>query len=345
MSNNAPSRIVVKQVNWLGDIVMTQPALRTIRAAYPHAHVAVLIKRELASFFDGATWVDEVIGYRVRPGLAGIRDQIDLIRELRRRSFDLGVLFPDSFQSALWLAAAGIPQRVGYVRDGRGPLLTAGIARTPTTLEGHQVHYRLHMLREALGIVGEADAFTIDVDVAARERMQAWLAERRRRKGAPLIALAAGAAYGPAKQWPTTHFAELVDRLAERFGAECVLIGSPGERELCAEIAARSRTGAHIAAGETTVGESIALLSLCAGFAGNDSGSMHVAGALGLPTVGIFGSTRPGRTSPLGPRTSIVQNDIECSPCMQRTCKFGHYRCLTEIAAERVLEALAPSLT
>src|SRR4029079_12019022 len=128
------------------------------------------------------------------------------------------------------------------------------------------------------------------------------------------------------------HYARLIDLLAERSGTECVLVGAPSERRKSEEAIAASRSGAVLAAGETSVGEALALLSLSDAFAGNDSGSMHVAGALGKPTVGIYGSTRPDRTGPLGARTKILYKQIECSPCLQRTCRFGHYDCLKLIA-------------
>ncbi len=117
-------------------------------------------------------------------------------------------------------------------------------------------------------------------------------------------------------------------------------MGAPNERRKSEAVAAASRHGALVAAGETHVGELLALLSLCDAFAGNDSGSMHVAGALGLPTVGIYGSTRADRTGPLGPRTRVLYHPLECSPCLERTCRFGHYQCLTQIPAQEVLGAL-----
>ncbi len=332
--------MLVKEVNWLGDIVMSQPALRAVRDAYPNAHLAVLVKQELASFFDGAAWIDATIPYRIRKGWRGLDDQRQLVRQLRQQNFDLAVLFPDSFQSALWAAAAGIPERIGYDRDARRWLLTRAVPRTPDTLVGHQVGYRLRLLREALGIDGDPNAFAIDVAAASSERMRTWLAARRRRPDRPLIALAAGAAYGPAKQWPAERFAALADLLADRTGAECVLVGSPGERAISEDVVRRARSEVLLAAGQTTVGELVALLRLCDGFAGNDSGAMHVAGALGLPTVGIFGSTRPDRTAPLGAATEVVYHAIECSPCLARTCRFGHYRCLTEISAEEIADRI-----
>jgi len=169
--------------------------------------------------------------------------------------------------------------------------------------------------------------------------MRTWL-ERHRRGRGPLIALAVAAAYGPAKEWAVARYAALVDRLAERHGAECVLVGAPNERPRCEMVAAASRHGASIAAGETGVGEAIALLAFCDGFAGNDSGAMHIAAALGIPTVGIFASTNPNRTGPLGPRTQSLYHPIACSPCLERTCRFGHYDCLKQVTPEAVEAAL-----
>jgi heptosyltransferase-2 len=337
-----PRRVLVKEVNWLGDIVMSQPALRAVRKAYPTAHLAVLVRQELAAFFDGCNWIEEVLPYRLRPGVAGLADRARIVATLRHGQFDLAVHFPDSFDAALWAAAAGIPARAGYVRDARGWLLTHGVARDPATLDGHQAHYRLHMLRQALGINGDAEDFVPDVDEQARQTMTAWLTARRKGSG-KLIALAPGATYGPAKEWPAANWAALIDLLAGHDGAECVLVGAPSERVRCEEVGSGSRSGALIAAGDTSVGELVALLSLCDAFAGNDSGAMHVAGALGVPTVGIFGSTSPERTSPLGPRTHVIYRGIECSPCLERTCRFGHYRCLTDIGVEEVARALAAS--
>ncbi|MEO8601748.1 MAG: lipopolysaccharide heptosyltransferase II [bacterium] len=334
-----PARVLVKEVNWLGDLVMTLPALRAVRRALPHTRLTVLVKQELASFFDGARWLDEVIPYRVRGGLGGMLDRRRIVASLRRQRFELAVIFPRSFESALWPALARIPRRVGYRDDARGPLLTDAAVRTPALLQQHQAYDYLTLLRERLGIAGDIADCAIDVEPRHRTTIDGWLAARRRRRG-PLIALAAAAAYGPAKEWPTARWVELADRLFERHGAECVLVGAPAERAKCERIAAATRHDVMIAAGETTIGEALALLARCAGFAGNDSGSMHVAGALGIPTVGLFGSTNPQRTAPLGPRTRVLYHRLDCSPCLERTCRFGHYDCLARIGVDEVDEAL-----
>ncbi len=337
----APERIVVREVNWLGDLVMSLPALRAIRRTWPQAHLAVLVRRELASFFDGADFVDEVIPFSIARGVAGLFDRRRVVAEIRARRFDLAVMFPNSFESALWTAMARVPRRAGWIADARGPLLTLKAAPTRAAMSQHQSHYWLEMVRTTLGIEGDASDFAIAASKENLARMREWLDAHRKRAGAPLVALAPAAAYGPAKEWPPEHYARLIDFLAERHGAQCVLLGGPAERAKCDVIASRSPAGAIVAAGETGVGELIALLQLAGRFVGNDSGAMHLAGALGLPAVAIFGSTNPHRTGPMGPRTRIIWRHLECSPCLARTCRFGHYNCLREIAPDEVARALA----
>jgi heptosyltransferase II len=337
----APERIMVREVNWLGDLVMSLPALRAIRRAWPQAHLAVLVRRELASFFDGAECVDEVIGFSIARGVAGLFDRRRVVTEIRARRFDLAVLFPNSFESALWTAMARVPRRAGWIADARSALLTLKAAPTRGAMLQHQAHYWLEMVRATLGIEGDAGDFAIAASERNFARMREWLDARRRRANAPLVALAPAAAYGPAKEWPADHYARLIDFLTDRYGAECVLVGAPAERAKCESIATQSAAGAIVAAGETSIGELIALLQLAGRFIGNDSGAMHLAGALGLPAVAIFGSTNPQRTGPMGARTRIIWRHLGCSPCLARTCRFGHYNCLREIGHEEVAGALA----
>jgi len=338
--SDPPRRILVKEVNWLGDLVMSLPALRAIRRAWPDAHLAVLVKRELASFFDGAAWLDEVIPYTVGRGLSGFLDRRRIVGEIRSRKFDLGVLFPNSFESALWLAMAGIKRRAGFVGDARGALLTLKASPPPEALNRHQVNYWLAMLRETGVAEGNAADFAIDASETHREPMRQFLAANRRRAGSPIFAMAPGAAYGPAKEWPADRYGALIDLLASRDNAEVVLVGAPSERAKCDEVASSSKSGAIVAAGGTNIGELVALLSLCDGFIGNDSGCAHIAGALGIPTVAIFGSTNPTRTGPLGSKARVIYRKLECSPCLARTCRFGHYNCLTQIEVAELVDAI-----
>ena len=331
------SRILVKATNWLGDVVMGMPALRALRRAAPDAYLAVMIRQELASLFAGARWINEVIPYRHPHGFDRLRSVPGIIATIRAGRFDWAILFPSRPESALWMFLAHVPRRVGYALHGRGPLLTHKALPSPTVRAGHQVHWYLDLLRQTLGIeASAADDYGFDIDPAARQQMDHWLEQRRRRPHARLAALAPAAAYGPAKEWGAERYAELIDRL-DAAGWECVVVGAPSERARCEEVRARSRAGAILAAGDTSVGEVAALLSLCQGFIGNDSGAMHLAAVLGLPTLGIFGSTSPERTAPRGPRARVLYERIECSPCLARTCRFGHMNCFRPFTAERVL--------
>ena len=337
--NPPPRRILVKEVNWLGDLVMSLPALRAIRRSFPDARLSVLVKRELAGFFDGIRWVDEVVPYSVRGGVSGIGDRLAVVRSIRSNANDLAVLFPNSFESALWVTLARVPRRAGYIKDGRRVLLTHKIKPPPHAMSGHQVHYWLAMVRNTIGASGNARDLSLTADERHLQSMRTWLDNHRKRRDARLIAVAPAAAFGPAKEWPADHFVKLIDALGEH-DAECVLVGAPSERARCDQIAAASRAGALVAAGETGIGELIALLALADGFVGNDSGAMHVAAAQGRPTVGIFGSTNPDRTGPLGPNTRVLWHRLDCTPCLQRTCRFGHYNCLKETSPGHALTAL-----
>jgi heptosyltransferase-2 len=281
--------------------------------------------------------------YSVGRRLRGLRDRRKIIGKIRERRFDLAILFPNSFEPALWVTLGGVPRRAGFIADHRRAMLTHAAKPEDDALSGHQRGYWLAMIRGTMGIMPAAGAEEVKLEPAKPhwEKMRAWLGANRISPEAPLIAIAPAAAYGPAKEWPPVRYAALIDLLSEEGGAECVLVGAPSERVLCAKVAATSRTNPIVAAGQTNIGELIALLSLCDGFVGNDSGAMHVAAALAIPTVGIFGSTNPERTGPSGPCAAVIYRRLECSPCLQRTCRFGHYNCLREITPAEVARKLA----
>jgi heptosyltransferase-2 len=332
-------RLVVKEVNWLGDLVMSLPALRMIRSAFSEANLSVLIRQDLAGFFDGIDWIDEVIPYSMRRGIWSLTDQLEIITQLRARSFDLAIIFPNSFRSALWMKLAGVSCRAGYATDGRRLLLTHRAIPNPAGQEMHQRFYWMQLLHDALGIPApttDPALERLEVSASSIDRMSKFLGEKRRNAQAPLIALAPTAAYGPAKEWPPHYYAELIDLLDTSVGAECVLLGTASDRPRCEQVAQISKTGAIVAAGETDVGELKALLHLCAAFAGNDSGAMHLAAAIGIPSIGIFGSTDPRRTGPVGQRTTVIYHPISCSPCLKRTCRFSHYQCLRGVQPAEV---------
>jgi heptosyltransferase-2 len=237
---------------------------------------------------------------------------------------------------------AGIGRRIGYRRDARGWLLTQAIARPePGEIPRHERFYYLELLRRA-GIIAEyppCDEIRLDGREAAREAGRAALREA----GVPLptIGLSLGAAYGTAKRWLPERFGQTATAIARAQGASLILFGSAAERPLCEEIAktcGESGSVVHNFAGETTLGQFIELTAACRMFLSNDSGAMHVASALGVPTVTVFGATDDTTTGPTGRWARIVREEVECSPCLLRECPIDH-RCMTRVSAERVAAA------
>jgi heptosyltransferase-2 len=313
------ANILIRATNWVGDAVMCLPALRVIRDRFPKAHIAVLAKPWVADLYRRERFADEVIQYD--------QSRWATARILRPRKFDCAILLQNAFEAALIVWLARIPVRIGYDRDGRRLLLTRAIA-TPRRGEipRHERFYYLELLRRA-GIVDslpESDAIRLDVG--------------SRRQARRMIGMSPGAAYGTAKQWLPERFAEAAARLAEARGAEVALFGSSSERELCEQVA-KMLNGHRVTnyAGKTTLGEFIDLASQCELFLTNDSGAMHIASALGVPTVAVFGATDDVATGPTGPLVRVVREPVDCSPCLLRECPIDH-RCMTRVSAERVAE-------
>jgi heptosyltransferase-2 len=317
------TNILVRATNWVGDAVMSLPALRAIRDRFPKARISVLAKPWVADLYGRESFIDEIILYNGQsPWRTG--------RELRARRFDCAILLQNAFEAA-WIAwVAGIPTRIGYKRDGRQLLLTRAVdVPKHGEMPRHERFYYLEMLRRA-GLI-EA------VPPCEAIRLHGGAAPSGRR----VIGVSPGAAYGTAKRWLPERFAEAAGALAAIRGASIALFGSKTERDLCEQVA-RRLTG-HVVvnyAGQTTLAQFIDLASGCELFLTNDSGSMHIASALGVPTVAIFGATDDTTTGPTGSNARVVRQPVDCSPCLLRECPIDH-RCMTGVSAERVVrEAL-----
>lgn len=326
-------KILVRATNWVGDAILCVPALRAVRGRWPEAEISILAKR----------WVSAVyVGQGLADRLLVLEDSADLAATLSAEKFDAAILFQNAFHAA-WLAwRAGIPERIGYARDGRSALLTRAIT---VPLDGeipaHEAFYYAELVRRAgwIDALPRIDEIRLCVAEAARgvaeKRM---IAAGARGAGARRIAFAPGAAYGSAKCWPAERFAELADRLIVRFDADVILFGAPSERDIAERIASGMRRRPVNLAGQTSIAELSAYFSACDLFIGNDSGAMHVAAGAGVPVVAIFGSTDPDGTAPLTPRRTLVRQAPSCSPCFLRHCPVDH-RCMTRIEVEAVESA------
>jgi heptosyltransferase II len=298
----------------------------------------VLARPWVAELYRDQKCVDRLLIYDHRGRHKGFWGRERLARELREERFDTAVLLQNAFDAAWLTWRAGISERIGYARDGRSWLLTRAVAvprrgETPP----HQSYYYLELLRRAGWIewLPAVDNITLRVPDTARRDAEQKLVAAGSRPGAMRIAIAPGAAYGSAKCWLPERYAALADGLIAAADADVILFGAPPERDMAERITGFMKGRAVNLAGATTIGELPALLQACRLFVGNDSGAMHVAGAVGLPVVGIFGPTDPEATRPATPRFTLIREQVFCSPCLLRHCPIDH-RCMTRISVEQV---------
>jgi heptosyltransferase-2 len=331
-------KIMIRATNWVGDAIMALPALRAVRSKFGEAHIAVVARPYVADIYRDQRVCDELIVYDPRGEHAGFSGRERLARELRNRQFDSALLLQNAFDAA-WLAwRAGIRERIGYARDGRGWLLTQAIpvpkrGETPA----HEQFYYLELLKRA-GLIEDAVGETeilLRISEEAAAQAESRLLAAGSRRSATRIAIGAGASYGSAKCWLPERFARVADGLAEKFVAEVLLFGTPAEAQVSSAIVGAMRHAAIDLTGATSLAELPALLSRCQLFIGNDSGAMHVAAAVGLPIVAVFGPTDPLGTAPVTPRCTVVQQKPYCSPCFLRRCPTDH-RCMTRVSPEQV---------
>jgi heptosyltransferase-2 len=320
---------------------MCLPALRAIRFRFPRSHLSVLARPWVADLYRREPFCDEIIEYAASAGNRNVGAKWTLARDLRTRGFDCAILLQNAFDAALIAWMARIPVRIGYNRDSRGLLLTHPIGvPKPGEIPRHESYYYLELLRRAGWIDKLPDTELIRLEGAAEAR-QAGLARLRSAGLAePVIGVSPGAAYGTAKRWLPERFAAAAARLAETLGGAIALFGSADERDLCASIAGTLEAAGrrvHNFAGETRLREYIELAAACRVYLTNDSGAMHIASALGVPTVAIFGATDHIGTGPTGPLARVVREPVECAPCLLRECPIDH-RCMTRVSVERVAD-------
>jgi heptosyltransferase-2 len=341
---NFPStgRVLVRATNWIGDAVMSLPAIRAVRQRYPHAHIALLARPWVADLYARESAIDEIIPYSARPGLHELRNKWALARSLRE--FDAAILLQNAFEAAAVTRLAGIPLRVGYDRDARGWLLTHAV---PVPRAGeiprHERYYYLELLRRAGILTSLPDVPAIRLEGRTAAALEGLRRFRAAGAAGEIIGVSPGAAFGTAKQWVPERFAQAAQRLARQTNAAVALFGSAAEQQLCVTISGLIEAAGGVPgpvlnlAGSTTLREFIDAAAACRLFLTNDSGAMHIASALGTPCVTVFGSTDHTTTGPTGASALIVREPVECSPCLLRECPIDH-RCMTRVTVEQVTE-------
>lgn len=342
LNSKGIERIVVRGTNWVGDAVMTVPALREIRRLFPAAHITLATRSWARGLLAEADFLDDL---QVHDG-SGLRSVVQQVREWRKRSFDLAVLLPNSLETALVASLARVPLRIGYATDGRQALLTHPLALPEWRDSKHEVFYYLKIVAELEWLIKREQTFldtqpdgSLEVSEARKSAARDFLRAQGvgTGNGRALVALCPGSINSRAKRWPTERYAALGDRLIDDLGAEIILIGSSAEADVSNEVSQQMRNAPKVLTGKTDLAELVAILSQVDLLITNDTGPAHIASALERPTLVIFGPTNPLTTRPFSPFGEIVRQPPDCAPCMLRDCPIDH-RCLTAISPDEVFE-------
>jgi heptosyltransferase-2 len=336
------NRILVRGVNWVGDTVLSYPTVQQLKTLFPKSHLAVLIPSYLVDLWKTNPYVDEIIPFQKKGGIGSLWEDLNLSQSLKERNFDLAVILPRSFRSALHIYLARIPIRIGYRDEGRSLFLTHGIRRTKEILHVHRVYYYQKLL-EPLGKIEDPPSPQIFLREEDRKWANRVLKDLGIPEGKPLIGMNPGATYGLAKCWYPDRFGEVGKRLSEKWQARVLLFGKEEERPIVHEILKHMGTKGIDLIGKTGLLQLAALMERCHLLVTNDTGTMHVATAVGTPVVAIFGSTPPLTTGPWGDGHVVVKRDVPCSPCWKRICPTDH-QCMDLITVDEVEEAVDKQL-
>ena len=335
--------MLVVAPNWLGDAVMALPAFADIRRAHAQARLIVAARPSIAPLYSMVPGVDSTILTQWRGSMTDRRLLQGDVRQILTERVERAILFPNSFASAWVLRRARVRDRWGYAADLRRPLLTRAVRRPRGSR--HQGAYYQHLVKE-LGISNGPLEPVLTVPESAIEEARSLLRARGWDESRRLLVVAPGAAYGTAKRWLPRHFAALISRAIRETGVHVVLVGAPADA-VSASLVLESTSAAEREAivdltGATTLQALAGVMSVAAACVSNDSGAMHLAGAVGTPLAAVFGPTREKETAPLtrhGGRSAVLINHVWCRPCMLRECPFEH-QCMTGLKPARVFESV-----
>ena len=326
----------------MGDSILSYPTVQQLKTLYPKSHLAILVPNYLVDLWKTFPYVDEIIPFQKKRGISSIWEDLHLSQSLKKRNFDLAVILPRSFRSALHIYLARIPIRIGYRSEGRSFFLTHGIRRAKEILHIHRVYY----YQKLVELLGEIKDFS-PPQIFLREEDRKWadrvLKDLGIQEGKFMIGMNPGATYGLAKCWYSDRFGELGKRLSEKWQARLLLFGKEEERPIVYEILRHLGAKGIDLTGKTSLLQLAALLERCHLLVTNDTGTMHVATAVGTPVVALFGSTDPITTGPWGDRHVVVKKEVPCSPCWKRICPTDH-RCMKLITVNEVEEIVDSKL-
>ncbi|MGE5341635.1 MAG: lipopolysaccharide heptosyltransferase II [Candidatus Omnitrophota bacterium] len=340
--------MIIRTPNWIGDCIMTLPAIRALKENSPQTEIVLLTKPHLRDIYQHIPEIDKII---TLPDKLTLKTLLKTASHIRNYGFTHGILFTNSFHSALLFKLAGIKETVGYVKDGRRFLLQTRL-KFPNDVNYHDIYFYMDIVKAFLknrtGVKPQINANTYSTSPILTDSERAAMASILSSQGVdttqPIVAIAPSAAYGTAKTWLPERFGELIDRIITQFPVPptVFLLGSGNEKEKISRILSTMRQKASSVfnlAGQFSLRQTMAVLSFCRLFVGNDSGLMHIATGLGIPSVVLFGPTPPNKSKPRGDISIVIIHPQSCAPCKHRDCPSDH-ACMKAISVNEVYGAL-----
>ncbi len=325
--------ILVRSVNRVGDTLFMLPSIKALKTAFPVARITVLSKPIPSELFKNNKEVDGVILFEDKGRHKGITGRLRLIRELRREKFDLAVIYHNCFDAALVPFLAGIPERIGYVKEGRKPLLTRSLP-----FPDGSIHMVEHFLR-VLSLIGINAPFkNPELVLSGDELAKARSLFEGNGLRKPVIGLVPGSV-APTRRWFPERFAEAADRLVERTGGSIVILGGPGDRAISGQISSLMKSAPVDLTGKLGLRELMAVFTICDLVISNDTGPMHLAAVLGRPVVTFIDVADIRKTRPLGDKVRVISKRPPCAPCIKEECPQGTLECLKAVTVEEVYNA------
>lgn len=337
--------ILIIAPNWIGDAVMTQPLLASIKSQYPESKIDVLASTWVAPIYRACSEVHDVIEAKFEHKHLQWGLRKELASKLALKNYQACFVLPNSFKSALIPWLANIPFRIGYRGELRFGLINVALDNPSKVNRPPMVEHYLALSQ----LVNDEQTSPANGNLTPKLNVSAVAADTVQVKlknihidQANIYVMCPGAEYGPTKRWPTSHFAELAQSITNNPNNQIILLGSKGDHALAQEIEAKAKRDDHIHnwCGDTSLDEAIALIGMSKAVISNDSGLMHIAAALKTPQVAIFGSSDPAHTPPLSDKAKVIWLNLPCSPCHKRECHLGHLKCLNDILPAQVLATL-----
>ena len=336
------NKIIIFSPNWLGDTVISTALVSSIKKEFPSSLIVIAANKYVYPLWAGNPLVSEILRCEVR-GVEGIISYVKLLLKLKKYRFDLAIILPHCFRYALFSFLAGIPLRAAYNVGYRKALLTHSLDYTDSLRAEHILENYLAVL-DSIGIKLRERKLFLNVKPENGKKADDLLKANKIKSERLIIGIGPGAVYGEAKRWPKERFAELITLLGKEERAHIFVFTGTGEKILGDWLRRHTENPSVVFIHDYPLAEVMSLIKRCALFIGNDSGLGHIAAALDIKTISIFGSTSPRWTAPCGKNNITIYKQLSCSPCFTRKCRLGHCFCLASISAGEVMEAVSAQL-